>query len=192
MSFSDQQPTAQSSKAEWRQWLRAERRDFVSSDFDTIARAKAICEQLTKLLQQQQVEQVLAYRAMSGEPDVGSLAKDFELFTTRARFKPTPRLTVHPWHTASELSRFGVLQPPANAPEVPLSSVQAIILPAMAFDWQGVRLGYGGGFYDRLLPQFRGLVLGAAWSPFVLPALPQEEHDCLVQWVVSEQCCLRC
>jgi 5-formyltetrahydrofolate cyclo-ligase len=129
---------------------------------------------------------VLAYRALPGEPDVSALAQSFELFTTRARWKPQPHLTLHAWDTATELSRFGVLQPPASAPRVVLNSVDAVLLPALAFDEQGVRLGYGGGFYDRLLPGFAGLTVGVIWSDLIVPRLPSEAHDVRAGWLATE------
>ncbi|CAM3518145.1 5-formyltetrahydrofolate cyclo-ligase [Deinococcus saxicola] len=132
------------------------------------------------------MRRVLAYRALPGEPDVSGLAQGFELLAPRARFRPTPRLTLHPWDTATEMSRFGALQPPANAPEVSLSDVDAVLLPGLAFDTQGVRLGYGGGFYDRLLPGFGGLTVGVVQRALIVPRLPADAHDCPVAWLATE------
>lgn len=129
---------------------------------------------------------MLAYRALPGEPDISGLAAQFELLTTRARWKPHPHLTLHAWHTATELSRFGALEPPASAPKVPLETVDAVLLPALAFDQKGVRLGYGGGFYDRLLPGFTGLTVGVVWADLIVPELPTEAHDMRVRWLASE------
>lgn len=129
---------------------------------------------------------MLAYRALPGEPDVSALAAHFELLTTRARFRPSPHLTLHAWDTATELSRFGALQPPADTRRVELKGVDAVLLPALAYDRQGVRLGYGGGFYDRLLPEFAGPVIGVIWEALVVDELPQEAHDRRADWLATE------
>lgn len=168
-------------KAALRAWARGVRAGLPDA-------SEPLCELLAGLLRDRGARTVLAYRHLEGEPDVSALASEFRLLTTRARFRPTPRLTVHGWETASEPSRFGALQPPANAPEVSLAEVDAVVLPALAFDRAGVRLGYGGGFYDRLLPGFAGPVVGVVWDALLLPAgaLPRESHDRPAGWVVTE------
>lgn len=172
-------PVPQASKAEWRAWAREAR----SSVPDASA---TLCEALASFLRDHGVRRVLAYRALPGEPDVSALATEFELLTSRARFRPEPHLTLHPWASATELSRFGALQPPADAPRESLGTVDATLLPALAFDERGVRLGYGGGFYDRLLPGFGGLVVGVVWSALVVPQLPADPHDILAGFLATE------
>ena len=166
-------------KAEWRAWARARR----AGEADV---SGAVTAQLAAFLHERGARRVLAYRALPGEPDVSGLAAQFTLLTTRARFRPTPRLTIHPWDTATEPSRFGALQPPATAPQVSLDEVDAALLPALAFDARGVRLGYGGGFYDRLLPGFAGLTVGVIPAALVVPELPSEAHDLRVRWLATE------
>lgn len=172
-------PVPGAPKDEWRAWARTERAALPDL-------SGAILAHLRAFLRGHGFQRVLAYRPLPGEPDVSALAGDLDLYTTRARFRPTPRLTLHPWHTATEPSRFGALQPPADAPEVALHHVQAVLLPALAYDWRGVRLGYGGGFYDRLLPDFRGVTVGVIQSALLVDALPGDAHDCPVQWVATE------
>ena len=65
--------------------------------------------------------------------------------------------------------------------------MDAILLPGLAFDRAGVRLGYGGGFYDRLLPDFRGVTVGVIQAGLLVPALPREPHDLPVRWLVTER-----
>ncbi len=167
-------------KEAWRSWART------ASTLQT-DHSNQVVRHLKQFLKTNKVRRVLAYYALPNEPNLSSLASDFELFTTRARFKPVRRLSIHPWDSATEISRFGVLQPPKNTPEISLSQMDAILLPALAFDVYGSRLGYGGGFYDRLLPEFKGLRLGVIWQGLVVPKLPHELHDCTVQGLATEQ-----
>ncbi|UQN04915.1 5-formyltetrahydrofolate cyclo-ligase [Deinococcus sp. QL22] len=170
-------PTA--SKSEWRAWAREVRAALPDQ-------SQALTAHLAAFLHLHRARRVLAYRALPGEPDVSALAGQFELLAPRARWKPEPHLTLHAWETATELSRFGALQPPASAPRVLLGSVDAVLLPALTFDEQGVRLGYGGGFYDRLLPGFTGLTVGVVWADLIVPTLPTEAHDVRGQWLATE------
>ncbi|WP_102126434.1 5-formyltetrahydrofolate cyclo-ligase [Deinococcus planocerae] len=172
-------PAPEAPKAEWRIWARGVRAGLPDH-------SAQITAHLAAFLHSRKVRCVLAYRALPGEPDVDALAREFELLTTRARFRPGPHLTLHPWETATEPSRFGALQPPAGAPRVPLTAVEAVLLPGLAFDRSGVRLGYGGGFYDRLLPGFAGLTVGVIPEALIVPDLPAEGHDLRVGFLVTE------
>lgn len=170
-------PTAP--KAEWRAWARQVRARVPDRSAEAV-------EHLAAFLHERGARRVLAYRALPGEPDVSALAAAFDLLTTRARFRPAPHLTLHPWHTATEVSRFGALQPPADAPRTALETVDAVLLPGLAFDRRGVRLGYGGGFYDRLLPDFAGLTVGVVWDALRVAGLPHEAHDLRVSFLATE------
>jgi len=61
-----------------------------------------------------------------------------------------------------------------------------ILTPGLAFDHQGGRLGFGGGFYDRLLPlATRGLRVGITYDELVLDAVPMQAWDCRVEWLAT-------
>lgn len=83
---------------------------------------------------------------------------------------------------------FGTRIPPDDAPEI---MPAALIVPLLAFDRQGYRLGYGGGFYDRTLAQLsaRGPVLavGVAFAAQEVEAVPHDTHDMPLGWIVTEQ-----
>lgn len=173
-------PADAAPKTEWRAWAFARRRTLPDE-------SEAVTGHLRAFLTARGARRVLAYHALPGEPDVSGLRADFELLTTRTRYKPARHLTLHPWDSATEPSRFGYLQPPADAPQFALGAVDAVLLPGLAYDRRGVRLGYGGGFYDRLLPGYAGLVVGVVWSPLLVPTLPSEPHDCRAGWVATER-----
>ena len=172
-------PPSAAPKAEWRAWASALRREQPDG-------SGALVAHLRKFLHAQGARRVLAYHALPGEPDVAALQADFELLTTRTRFRPERHLTLHPYAAATELSRAGYLQPPASAPQVELATVDAVLLPGLAYDERGTRLGYGGGFYDRLLPGYAGLKVGVVWAALLVPELPGEAHDIRADWVATE------
>lgn len=73
-------------------------------------------------------------------------------------------------------------------------AIEFILLPGVAFTREGSRLGYGGGFYDRLLAgmQHRPSLVAGAFSTQVVQQLPQEATDRKVEWLVTERETLRC
>ncbi|ADE12970.1 5-formyltetrahydrofolate cyclo-ligase [Sideroxydans lithotrophicus] len=78
--------------------------------------------------------------------------------------------------------------------EEALGTVDFILLPGVAFTRKGARLGYGGGFYDKLLasmPNRPNLVAGA-FALQVVPEIPQEKTDHNVGWLVTEDETIRC
>ncbi len=82
---------------------------------------------------------------------------------------------------------FGTSEPSAEAEEM-IPSV--LIVPLLAFDRQGYRLGYGGGFYDRTLALLRGrgpvLAVGAAFAAQEVAQVPREATDLPLDWIVTE------
>ena len=176
-------PDPQASKAVWRDWARLRRSRLPAPD------AAVICEHLLAFLGERGINHVLAYHALLGEPDVSALAAHLHLYTTRAVFRPEVRLTLHDWHSATVVSHFGVRQPPRGAPEMDRDQIGAVLLPGLAFDETGTRLGYGGGFYDRLLAGWDVLSIGVTTQAMLLPQsmLPREVHDQSVAYVATEQ-----
>jgi 5-formyltetrahydrofolate cyclo-ligase len=76
-----------------------------------------------------------------------------------------------------ERHRFGYRQPIAGSPILPDARISAVLVPALAFDQSGNRLGFGAGYYDRLLARLpHALKIGIA--DFVVDAeLPTESFD---------------
>ncbi|MCA9516375.1 MAG: hypothetical protein KC635_15645 [Myxococcales bacterium] len=70
----------------------------------------------------------------------------------------------------------------------PLAALAALVVPGLAFDAAGGRLGQGGGFYDRLLGGLatRPRLVGLAFAAQVVPSVPREAHDVLMDTVVTE------
>ncbi|MEM7225035.1 MAG: 5-formyltetrahydrofolate cyclo-ligase [Pseudomonadota bacterium] len=83
---------------------------------------------------------------------------------------------------------FGLLEPVAEAPEL---SPSLLLVPLLAFDRTGIRLGYGGGFYDRTLKGLRAqgptVAIGLAFGDQELDQVPHHEADQALDWVVTER-----
>ena len=90
---------------------------------------------------------------------------------------------------------YGILEPKTESlrPVRP-SSLDLVIVPGVAFDPQGCRIGYGGGYYDRFLPSLdtAAVTLALAFEAQVLPTLPAEAHDRRMDYVLTETRLLDC
>jgi 5-formyltetrahydrofolate cyclo-ligase len=90
-------------------------------------------------------------------------------------------------------STFQVPEPIGN--EIPASpkAVEAAIVPLIAFDTEGSRLGYGAGYYDRFLRKYRHIIkIGIAFSLQQQPLLPQDMDDVKMDIIVTEKKVYRC
>lgn len=90
--------------------------------------------------------------------------------------------------------KMGIREPKERLPTLPLD-VDAFILPGLAFDAQGGRLGFGAGIYDEILTQARKsapkIALCYDWQVLDEP-LPLEPHDIRMDWIVTDQRVISC
>lgn len=134
-----------------------------------------------------------AYIAMEGEADPHLLLKKLALAEctfafprVSARKQP---LAFHRRQPGRELikSAFGVPEP---APDWPHAVPRILLVPMLAFDKDGYRLGYGGGFYDITLQALRAAghlrAIGVAFSGQEVEAIPREPHDQRLDAIVTE------
>ena len=137
---------------------------------------------------------VLAYAALRFELDP-SHAIEHAIASGKTVALPrvipeTSELALHVYKPGDELteSGYGVREPLADAARIAAEQVDLVLVPALAFDARGFRLGYGKGFYDRLLPSLgRAERIGLAFELSLLPQLPNEDHDIAVHRVVTEK-----
>ncbi|HOO47683.1 MAG TPA: 5-formyltetrahydrofolate cyclo-ligase [Deltaproteobacteria bacterium] len=97
-------------------------------------------------------------------------------------------LAFYPVHDPRDFVRgcFGILEP-SSADEFDVSEVDLMIVPGIAFDHEGHRLGYGKGYYDRLINNNKGLMtVGVCFDEFYIERLPVEPWDANVNLVVTQ------
>ena len=85
-----------------------------------------------------------------------------------------------------QVGAFGIEEPMGDE-EVAAEAIDLIIVPARAFTLEGVRLGRGGGFYDKYmsLADFRAYKVGITFACQIFDELPKDDHDILVDRVIS-------
>jgi 5-formyltetrahydrofolate cyclo-ligase len=177
-------------KVELRRSLLAQRTALSPQDWQE--KSLQICQRLQEFPLFQQAKTILAYHSIRQEPDISSL---FEL----SKHWGFPRcvgrsLTWHYWSPTDALplqtGRYGVIEPHPGAPIVTPEQVDLILIPAIACDAQGYRLGYGAGFYDRLLgdrPWQMIPTIGITFEAMRLPSLPHDDWDQPLQMICTEQ-----
>ena len=137
-----------------------------------------------------QSKTVLAYFSFRNEPDLSSL---FYHFPVRWGFPRCVGKTMswHIWKPGDILNTgaYGIKEPDVNATKIEASEVDLILVPCVACDYQGYRLGYGGGYYDRMLSmaEWNSIpTVGIVFEFAYLPHLPIEIWDKPLQNICTE------
>jgi 5-formyltetrahydrofolate cyclo-ligase len=90
---------------------------------------------------------------------------------------------------------WDILEPlPERCAAAKLNEINLILLPGVAFGRDGARLGYGGGYYDKLLARLNHhpALVAAAYSLQIVEGVPQEATDRKVEWLVTENETIEC
>ena len=87
--------------------------------------------------------------------------------------------------------QFGVSEPVSSCEEIALDQFDLVLVPGVAFDLHGRRLGRGRGFYDRILAAASGVKCGVAYDFQLLEEIPAEPHDAPVHFIFTPARCVR-
>lgn len=158
-----------------------------------VARSEAICDRVIALPEWERASTVLAFVSMRTEVQTeravqAARAAGKRVLATRmnATFDD---LELREWRADDPLEESGnlFLQPSADAPVVAPDAVDLVLVPALAVDERGHRIGYGKGFYDRLLPRLTRAARVAVVFDFERVAeVPEREGDVRVDVVVTD------
>lgn len=169
-------------KAEWREWAH---RRLAEVEMDRVS--AGVLAALRSWERLGPDTSVLFYDPLPNEPNITALAGEVRAWMTRV--SQDGAMTVHDFDAPRERHRRGFTQPVAEAPVADAAFVDVVLVPGLAFDRAGVRLGRGGGHYDRFLGMLRGdaLIVGVIPADLVVAALPREPHDLLMTHLVTEE-----
>ncbi len=83
---------------------------------------------------------------------------------------------------------YGISEPAPTEPVAPPGEIEAIVVPALAIDPRGHRIGYGAGFYDRALAAYAppAVTVAVAYDFQLLAEIPDTEGDVPVAWVITD------
>jgi 5-formyltetrahydrofolate cyclo-ligase len=159
------------------------------------ARAEA-SQQLCTLLGQQALwrnaKSVLFYAPLADEPDVWPL---LEHALAASRTVALPRFHAEQGgYVAGQIigldadlqtGQFGIREPRESCPIIPLNRLDLVLVPGVAFDLNGHRLGRGKGYYDRLLAMHDGPTCGVAFDQQIVGRVPSGPHDVRLSTVLT-------
>ena len=104
-------------------------------------------------------------------------------------------LVMRAWSPGDDMAtvQWGIREPLADKPEL---DPDVVLVPLLAFDRRGWRLGYGGGFYDRTLTKLKAkkpvIAVGIAYDELEVDAVPHESYDQRLDWVLAPSGPKRC
>ena len=155
-----------------------------------IAYDKAIHRELKKHRLWEKSKKILLYASTPEEIHTHSLLTEKSygklFYLPRIQNK---NLNLHQFTNFKDLEKhpFGILQPKAENPSIQLQAIELVIVPGIAFDLKGNRIGYGGGYYDRLLNQDKPPCIAPAYPFQILPSIFPEKTDIPVDWIITPQ-----
>ncbi len=133
---------------------------------------------------------ILAYFSFRNEPDLSPLFSDYRVCWGFPRcLRQT--MSWHLWQPGDPLNTgaYGISEPDSNAPIIEPNEVDLILVPCVACDYKGYRLGYGGGYYDRMVSQAEWEcipTIGIVFEFAYLPQIPIETWDKPLQNICTE------
>ena len=163
---------------------------------DRAARSRAIAERLLALPELEDARTVLAFSSFGSEVDTGPIVEGLLARGTRVALPRIEgdRLVPVAYRPGDEVAvtAFGALEPTAGE-VVPDDEIDVVVTPGVAFDRRGHRVGYGGGYYDRLFRRLphRPFRVGVAFAVQVVGEAPNGRADLPVDAVVTETGVLR-
>lgn len=156
---------------------------------------RAICRHILSLPQWARAQSIYLYLSVKGEPDTTALIKA-AWAAGKEVLAPVcgpgeGQMSFFPFKSFESLrpGRWGILEPAPGpqGPRAPVPGEKALCLvPGLAFDRTGTRLGYGKGYYDRFLAAGRMDTAGMCYEEFFLDSLPAGSHDKKVGLVATE------
>ena len=150
-------------------------------------KSHSICDRLKASALFQEAQTVLAYFNFRQEVDLSAL---FNLNKNWAFPSCVGKSLVwHLWQPGDDLQvgRYGIKEPLSTATVISPSAADLILIPTVACDRRKYRLGYGGGFYDRLLSQYSTIPnIGIVFDFAYLDRLPEDSWDVKLDFICSE------
>jgi 5-formyltetrahydrofolate cyclo-ligase len=176
---------------------RARKARFALDAEERHAMSRACCERLIDLLRLRRT--ILVYCAKEHEVQTLPLIEallaggtrvvvpiiERETVTLRLSFLDDPSVLVE--------STFRVPEPIGRELAADVREVEAAVVPMLAFDAEGNRLGYGAGYYDRFLTSAPWIErIGVAYACQAAERIPADDRDATMDWIVTNEAVLRC
>ena len=179
-----------------RAWARRQRAEFLSQDaavFDEVS--IRLSDAFLALIAERSWIHIAVFIPLPGEPDIWTPSQ--QLIARQAariyapRMMPENQLDLVMITNTTALVRgpFDVIEPPLESNALAdLTTLDAIFIPGLAFSSDGGRLGFGGGWYDRLLARIpeKTIQIGVCWNELLIDSVPMDTLDVRVDGILTE------
>lgn len=169
--------------------IRAQRNELDAAWTETVS--AEICARIQALNLFKQAKTIGIYLALPGEVQLDNLIDSCRASDKRIGvpvYDPnTGRCDMAEWHANTELvaGKWDILEP-AEHRRMADNEIDLMLVPGVAFDTKGERLGRGGGYYDRMLTRSQAYHLGVAFQLQIIETLQTEAHDIPMNSVITE------
>jgi 5-formyltetrahydrofolate cyclo-ligase len=158
-------------------------------------KSRALGDRLSTWQVFQEAQNILAFSSFRQEPDLSALwqrfpNKNWGFSRCAAKDLIWHQVAIADFESSMRSGAFGILEPFDDFPLMDLENIDLIdliLIPAVACDRLGARLGYGGGFYDRWLPSSTGVKTGIIFDEFYLDTIPSDTWDVRLDAVITDQ-----
>lgn len=161
------------------------------SQHDINEKSRSIAERFLGLREVEIARIFLLYSSIKSEVDTRLIAEGLlKAGKTIAfpRIIGDNQMSLHIVNSLNELidQKWSIREPDESAPEIRPEEVDIAVIPGIAFDRHRCRLGWGGGYYDRFLPQSNCFSIGLAFDLQIVDDVPVEDHDHPLDMIVTE------
>lgn len=135
---------------------------------------------------------IMLYMPLGNETDTGEIIRrafaDGKTLVLPVTDEQSGRITpyVLEQDTLLEKGGFSVVEP-RNSEPIEKSEIDAVLVPGIAFDKKGARLGFGRGCYDMFLEKMKAVKLGYCYSFQLLDEIPSDSHDIRMDYIITEK-----
>ncbi len=141
-----------------------------------------LMESLKDVLSEHNIKRLGVYYPIRGEVDVRELKDIYELYYPKIE---GDRIVFYKDTGEFEKGPMGTYEPKSDD-KIEKDALDAVIVPGLVYDYALYRLGYGKGYYDGFLRDYKGLSIGVCFERFRMEALPSREHDIPVDLLVTD------
>lgn len=152
--------------------------------------------QLDKIISKLNVKNIMLYYSFKNEVSTEKyilklLNNDFNVILPYSKVSTRSIIPYLIKNLKEDLSKssFGILEPNININSVfPIDKIEVVVIPGIAFDIDGNRMGFGAGFYDRFLIKNENMIKIAICYDFqLLNSIPNEPHDVKMDIIITEE-----
>ena len=165
------------------------------SEEEFVAKSKAIVNTILEFPAYKEAQKVMVYIPMAGEVNIKHLfgpawesEKELYVPVCEGQAPGVMQAALYKKKSITSITKLGV-QEPVFARFIEPEEIDLVLVPGLAFDRQGHRLGYGKGYYDRFVPRLneKAVKLGIAFDLQVLSEIPYENHDQFLDGLITEK-----